>query len=233
MNSNRKIAMIVGFLFIIATVVGVAGGRVLDSALSKSNWLGLVSTNANTIKIGVTLMLIAALASVSIAVWLYPVLKKYNPYLALTAVIFRAIEAVFYIVAVAVTLPLIALGQEYLKAGSPDSSYFQTIGNYVLTIKDGSGFFFAVIPFALGALAYYYIFYQSRLVPRWLSVWGILSCLALLVASFSALFSGPPFAIAGGWMILAAPIALQEMVLAVWLIVKGFNPSAIASEAAK
>jgi len=229
MNSNRKIAITVGVLFIVATVVNIAGTRFIDSVLSSSDWLEMISAGAVQVKLGSFLVFLSALASVSIAIWLYPILKKYNPFLALTAVIFRTIESIFYIVSAIGSLSLINLGQEYLKAGSPQNSYFQTIGNFVLTARDVSGFIFAVIAFSLGGFAYYYIFYQTKLVPRWLSVWGILSCLMLSIAVFSALYNGPPFAIAGTTMILAASIALQEMVLAVWLIVKGFNPSVIAS----
>ena len=229
MKSNKKIARVIGVLFIAATVINIAGTRIIDSVLNSSNWLGMISANANQIKIGTFLVFLSALASVSIAIWLYPILKKYNPFLALTAVIFRAIEAVFYIVAAVGSLSLIVLGQEYLKAGSPNHSYFQTLGNYILTACDVSGFIFAVIAFSLGGLVYYYIFYQTKLVPRWLSVWGIVSCLLLLIAVFSALYRGPAFAIAGTTMILAVSIALQEMVLAVWLIVKGFNLSNITS----
>jgi len=229
MNSNKKIATTVGVLFIVATVVNIAGTRFIHSVLSSSDWLGMISAGAVQVKLGSFLVFLSALASVSIAIWLYPILKKYNPFLALTAVIFRTIESIFYIVSAIGSLSLINLGQEYLKAGSPRNSYFQTIGNFVLTARDVSGFIFAVIAFSFGGLAYYYIFYQTKLVPRWLSVWGILSCLMLLIAVFSALYNGPPFAIAGTTMILAASIALQEMVLAMWLIVKGFNPSVIAS----
>jgi hypothetical protein len=223
MKTNNKIAKTVGVLLIIATVVNIIGTNIIGSVLDSPNWLGMISASATQIKIGSLLVFFSALASVSIAVFLYPILKKYNPYLALTAVIFRAIEAVFYIVSAVGSLSLIILGQEYLKAGSPNNSYFQTLGNYILTACDVSGFIFAVIAFSLGGLVYYVIFYQTKLIPRWLSVWGILSCLLLLVAVFSALYNGPAFAIAGATMILAASIALQEMVLAVWLIVKGFN----------
>ena len=186
-NSYRKISIIVGILFIIATVINIIGTRFIDSVLSSSNWLGMISTGAAQIKIGSFLVFLSALASVSIAICLYPILKKYNPYLALTAVIFRTIESVFYIVSAVGSLSLIVLGQEYLKAGSPNNSYFQTLGNYILTACDVSGFIFAVIAFSLGCLAYYVIFYQSKLVPRWLSVWGILSCFLLLIAVFLSL----------------------------------------------
>lgn len=229
MNSNKKIARIVGVLFIVATAVNIAGTRFVDSILNSSNWLGIISAGAAQIKTGSFLVFLSALASVSIAICLYPILTKYNPYLALTAVIFRTIEAFFYIVSAVGSLSLIILGQEYLKAGSPNNSYYQTMGNFILTACDVSGFIFAVVAFSLGGLAYYVVFYQTKLVPRWLSVWGIISCLLLLTAVFSAIYNGPAFAIAGATMILAVSIALQEMVLAVWLILKGFNPAVISS----
>jgi hypothetical protein len=227
---NKNIAKIIGVLFIVATVVNIIGTSFIGTVLNSPNWLSLISSNIVNIKIGSLLVFLSALASVSIAICLYQILKKYNPFLALTAVIFRTIESVFYIISAVGSLSLIVLGQEYLKAGSPNNSYFQTLGNFILSAREVSGFIFAVIAFSLGGIAYYYIFYQTKMVPRWLSVWGIVSCLLLLTAVFSALYHGPAFAIAGATMILAASIALQEMVLAVWLIVKGFNPSIITSK---
>ncbi len=79
--------------------------------------------------------------------------------------------------------------------------------------------------FSLGALMIYYVFYQSKLIPRWLSGWGLIGSVLYLVVPLLSMF-GSELAI------LTLPLALQEMVLAVWLIVKGFNPSAIASETA-
>ncbi len=79
--------------------------------------------------------------------------------------------------------------------------------------------------FSLGALMIYYVFYQSKLIPRWLSGWGLIGSVLHLVVPLLSMF-GSELAI------LTLPLALQEMVLAVWLIVKGFNPSAIASETA-
>jgi hypothetical protein len=206
----RKVAVVIGVLFIIATVVNVAGTNLIGSALSAAN-MGIL-------KIGSLFQFISALCSVGIAVWLYPILKKYNPYLALTAVIFRTIEAVFYILSALLSLSLTTIGQGLLTD--------TTIQNYILTVRDISGFVYAVLAFIAAGIAYYVIFYQTKLVPRWLSVWGILSCLTLLIAVLSAIYHGPAFTISGPMMILAAPIALQEMVLAIWLIVKGFNSSA-------
>jgi hypothetical protein len=77
---------------------------------------------------------------------------------------------------------------------------------------------------------YYYVFYQSKLIPRWLSGWGLIGAVLMILACVLTVVDGQPFSISGMLMLLAAPIAVQEMVLAVWLIVKGFNPTVIASE---
>ncbi len=83
----------------------------------------------------------------------------------------------------------------------------------------------AVFAFCLGGFMYYFVLFQSRLIPRWLSGFGIVAIILMLAACVLALFSGNRIT---SYIPLAAPIALQEMVLAVWLIVKGFNPKAIA-----
>ena len=86
----------------------------------------------------------------------------------------------------------------------------------------------ALLAFGLGALCYYWVFYQSRLIPRWLSAWGLVAIVMVMVSGLLVMlgliegFSTPQ-------LVLAAPIGVQEMVLAVWLIAKGFNPRAIAS----
>jgi len=86
-----------------------------------------------------------------------------------------------------------------------------------------------VFAFSLGALMYYYIFYQSRLFPRWLSVWGLVGVTLGLVNGLYDMFGRAPNETVS--MLLDLPLFVQEMVLAVWLIVKGFNPSAIAAKA--
>jgi hypothetical protein len=88
----------------------------------------------------------------------------------------------------------------------------------------------AVFAFCLGAFMYYCLFLQSRLIPRWLSGFGIVAIILMMAACVLALFSGNRIT---SYIPLAAPIAVQEMVLAVWLIVKGFNPSVIASSSAQ
>jgi hypothetical protein len=227
MNSIRNTARIAGALFITATAAGILSLPFLEP-INASNFLVSVSANGSQVTIGALLSFIAATASASIAISLYPILRKHSEGLALAAVGFRLIEAVFYIVAVMGLLLLLTLSQEFVKAGAPGSSYFQTLGVLLLAGYHWVGNVGSLLAFCLGALTYYYIFYQTRLVPRWLSVWGLVGATLCLVAGLLVMFSmiGPLSTVQ---VVLALPIAVQEMVLAVWLIVKGFNSSAIAS----
>ena len=82
---------------------------------------------------------------------------------------------------------------------------------------------------------YYYVFYRSGFIPRWLSVWGLIGAILYLAAALLNMFDPqhPTLSVTSGLGILMAPLAVQEMVFALWLIVKGFNPSAIASLSVK
>jgi len=225
MNSSRKIARTAGALFIIATVASLVGTGFTGSILDAPDYLTKLSVNGNHVLVGALLAFVAAAASASIAISLYPLLKRYNEGLALGSVGFRLIEGVFYIVGVIGLLLLLALSQEYVKAGSPDSSYFQTLGVLLLAEKYWAGFVLGAIAFSIGALMYYYIFYQTKLVPRWLSGWGLIGAALCMVAGLLVML-GLIIPVSTIHIVLNLPIAVQEMVLAVWLMVKGFNSSA-------
>jgi len=228
MNSNRKIAIIAGVLIIVGMVVGVLS---VVSVIEEPDYLIKVSANENQVIIGALFVLIMGLACAGIAIWLYPVLKKHNEALALGSVGFRIIETVLHIVGVIGLLSLVTLSQEYVKAGAPDASYFQSLGTLLLAARDWAGVL-GSFAFILGALMYYYIFYQSKLIPRWLSVWGLIGVPLWIAAELLIMF-GLIESFSTNAILLDIPIAVNEMVLAVWLIVKGFNSSAIASLSAK
>jgi hypothetical protein len=78
---------------------------------------------------------------------------------------------------------------------------------------------------------YYWVFYQSRLVPRWLSAWGLVA-VALVMMSGLLVMLRLTEPMSTTQVVLALPVAVQEMVMAVWLIAKGFNPTALAAESA-
>jgi len=228
MNSTRKISIITGVVFIIATVAALLAAGV-EPILAGTDYLTKVSANANRVAIDAFFYLIAAFTSVGIAILMYPVMKGLNAGLALGSVVFRTVEAVFYMVAVVSLLSLVTLSQQFTTAGTSDHSSLQAVGGFLLSLR-GHATLLAVFAFSLGTFMYYYLFFQSRLIPRWLSGWGIVATILMMTACVLSLFSGNPIT---GYTLLVIPIALQEMVLAVWLIVKGFSLPAIEPEPSK
>jgi hypothetical protein len=232
MNTNRKNATMAGVFYIAATVapiatiffVGFLGGEVAGEPIP--DYLVNVSSNERQVVIGMLIELIWALAVVGIPVMLFPILKKHNEASALGFFGLRFIEAISTIVGSIILLTLLTLSQEFVKAGVPDASYLQTTGDLLLAARDWAFLIGSGLVWSLSALILNYVLYQSRLVPRWLSGWGLVGA-TLSFAAYLPKFFGIDLP-----EIVFLPIAVQEMVFAVWLIVKGFNPSAVASESA-
>ncbi len=231
MKRYRKTAIIAGVLFITATAASILSLPFLAS-INAPNYLAEVSANANQVILGALLTFISAAVSASIAITLYPIVRRYHEALALGSVGFRIIEGVLYIVGAIFLLLLLALSQQFVNSGAPNAASFQTLGVVLLAGYHWVGFVGGPLAFSLGALMYYAIFYQTKLVPRWLSGWGLVGATLCIVASLLVMFR-----LIGAFstfqVVLSLPIAVQEMVLAVWLIVRGFNSSAIASPSAK
>ncbi len=230
MNSNRKAAIIVGALYIFGTVAGILG-EVFGPNLDAPDYLADLSANENQVLIRALLFFTMAVLTVGTSIYLYPILKKYNEALALEHVVFRTIETVFFTVSAISLLTLLTLSQEFVIAGTPDASYFQTLATSLLAVGKWSGGVFATIAFSLSALMLNYILYRSKLLPRWLSGWGLIGSALYLGSGFLPLFGHDPRSTI--YLLMDVPTFLQEMVLAAWLIVKGFNSDAIASESVK
>jgi hypothetical protein len=224
---DRRIARIAGALFISATAAGLLSIAFLGS-LDGPDYLAKIAENEGQVALGVLLRFIAAFGSAAIAISLYPVLRRYRSGLALGAVGFRVIEGTFYALQAVSILILLTLSQEFVKTGAGDLVRFNQSGTLLKALDDWAGLA-GVFAFYVGGLLYYRVFYQTRLVPRWLAAWGVgalvLGAVAALLVLFGATGSMSPVQMA-----LNAPIGLQEMVLAVWLRVRGFNPSAVASD---
>jgi hypothetical protein len=169
---------------------------------------------------GSLLLLIAAFACAGIAVAMYPVLRRTATGLALGAVVFRTVEAVMLAVAIVSLLSLSTLGQASAAAEAADRTALSVIGGLLLSLREHAATV-GVFAFCLGAFLYYIAFFRSRLIPRWLSGWGIVAICLLAIAGVLALFAGRPVT---DYVPMALPIFFQEMVLAVWLIARGFSP---------
>jgi hypothetical protein len=228
---SRTNARTAGVLFITATVASLASVPLLKPILNSPDYLVEMAANEHRVILGALLGVVAAFASAAIAIWLYPVLKEHSKGgLALGSVGFRLIEGMLYAVAVVLLLSLLTLSQEFVKAGASVSSSFETGGTVLKATRDLASLV-GILAFYLGGFMYYCIFYGSRLIPRWLSVWGLVAVALGATAALLVMFrvTTPMSTVQVAFNL---PIGVQEMVLAVWLIAKGFAASSAPSPSA-
>ena len=226
MNANRKAAIIAGVLIIVGMVAGVLS---VVYVIEEPDYLIQASANERQVLTGAFFQFMMIPAYIGFALLLYPILRKYNESLALGFVGFRMMAGTFHFIGVIILPLFLILSQEFIKAGAPDPSYFQTIGGLLRSGRDLVNHVAMILSLSLGGLMFFYVLYQAKLVPRWLSGWGFVGTTLTILASLLLLFSLIDV-ITQIYMVLNLPLALLEMVLAVWLIVKGFNSSAITVE---
>ena len=225
-NSDNKTARIVGVLFVTGMVAYFLSDEfLLAPILSAPDYLGSIYPNKTRVMIAVLLWLIVGVSVVGIAAMMFPILKQHNESLALGYVGFRVIEFAIIIVHVISPLLLLTLSQRYVQAEAPDASYFQTFGTLLLEGRYWTGEMIAILV-GLGGLTFCYLLYRSELIPRVISGWGLIGYALLLTGVLLELF-GPSVG-----MIISLPGGLFEIFLAIWLIVKGFNSSAVVSGSA-
>ncbi len=230
MNTNRKIAIIVGILYIIGTVAGVFSVLVTQPVLTAPDYMRKIAANENPILTGCLLVLTMGFALAMVPVLLFPILKRHSEVLALGYVVFRgALETVAYITTAICWLFLITVSHEYAAAGAANLPAIQTLGAVFLKGNDSIANVLVII-FSLDALMLYTMLYRSILIPRWISLWGLIAIVMHFSTAFLLLFHLADMNTAS---LINLPIFLQEMVMAVWLIAKGFNPVALGAAPVK
>jgi hypothetical protein len=230
MNTHRRAAIIVGVFFVFPTVVLFAGQALYGPILGSPDYLERAYPDRATVIAGILLEFAGNPAVALIPVLLFPVFRKHSETLALGYAGFRLLEVTFYVIALICRLSLVNLSQDYLRSGEMGAAYFQSIGS---SIQAGADWAFAIaIPFyTLGALMFYWVLYQSRLIPRFISAWGFVAAATMLIGAVLAVFD--LMAADSVWAIaVMLPVPLNETVLAIWLIAKGFNQDALAPESA-
>jgi hypothetical protein len=226
-----------GILYFLGTVFGfsgaVIGGEVPSSLIAGKPLVGvdilsLVVANSSQITVGAFFYLMMAISLVTMAVFLYPIFRKDCKELAMGMVLFRgALEGTGYLVSTLGLLALVVLGNEYIVTGA-NSAALQSMGNVLYQFQDRLAPVNSII-FLIGTTCLYISFYRTRLIPRWLSVWGLIGVVPYMAFALLHFFHLD----SGYGLYLQMVLAPQEMVMAVWLIVKGFNPAAIAALFAK
>jgi len=217
-NSGKRSAVWTGVLLIAGFITGIFSVvPVIDGA----DYLLKASTNDNQVLIGAFSQLLMVVAYMGIPILMYPILSKHYKGLALGSVAFGITAGVFIIIGVIILLLLLTLSHEFTKVGTLNVSYFQTLGGLLREGRDLVNHVATTLSFVLAMFLYNCIFFRTKLVPRWLSVSGLIGSILSILASL--LFMIRFIGLDSTYMILNVPIAIQQLVLAIWLIIIGFN----------
>ncbi|MFW9905448.1 MAG: DUF4386 domain-containing protein [Candidatus Thorarchaeota archaeon] len=226
-ESYKINAQIAGILWLLAIVAGMVGVVFLGDYQGIETNLALFSQNETNILVAAFLILVMCFSTANIAIFLYPVLKKYNESMALSSVGFRLLETVCFTIGALGLLLLLVVSNEYVNSGSPADTSYQLLTHTFLRFHDMSSSI-AGFAFNAGAFMYCYIFIRTKLVPRGLGALGIiavsLGMLDAFLSFFGFYFGFDPISI-----VLNLPTLLFELILGFWLIIKGFDQEALSS----
>ena len=221
MQTSKTTARIVGVLFIVATAAAVIGDRLVRPIRDEADYLNNFASHETRVIVAMVSELILASAVIGIAAFLFPYLKRQNEGLAVGYVGARIIEGAIIILGGISSLLLLTLSRDFLENGSGETAVFGPSGALLLEARMWTDALGTAIVFGISALILYGLMYQSELVPRWLSVWGFIGAVLVIAAGIRGLYGHSPSSTLS--VIFTVPIGLQEMVLAIWLIVKGFK----------
>ena len=218
-STYRLTAILVGVFFIVGTAAGVGSVMASDSILSSANPVAEAAASPNSMIVGGLLVLVMGLPLAMIPILLYPLFKRHSEILAMGAVLFRGVlEAVTY-VALALTMFVTATIGRDLVAAETEAWSAALVG-----AMDWMEVILAIV-FSIGAVMLGWLFYKTEIIPRWLALWGLIGGVLYLVAPFLVMFDiqNLELSLTTGIGLLLAPLAIQEMVFAVWVLVKGFR----------
>jgi hypothetical protein len=221
MVNSRINARITGVLFILGIVPMITAMLLFGQVFSSSDILTAVAANRLPTLAFALAIIVMGLAACGMGISLYPALKRQSEGLARAAMGLRITEGALTIASAVGFFALVAVSQEFIKAGSPKNSFYQPAAAAIKAMNDWAANIY-VMPFGAAALIYNAIFYRTRLVPRWLSVWGMVGILLVLISGIGGILvlmdpSSPVL------FLLNMPILAQELVFAVWLIAKGYK----------
>jgi hypothetical protein len=222
MNTGMNTVRLLGAAQLVVFLAAMVSERLLASAVgsgSISDKLVNISKNLTLMRISNLVALITGVAIVVLGVLFYAVFHKEYKIIALVALGCFLAEAITLAASKIGTYALIPVSQEFVEAGAPEPSYLQTLGDFFYHGLDRRGYDIHMLFFCLGGILWYYLLYVSRSISRGLSVWGVAAACLLLIPVLLVLYNRDFTRLE----ILGLPYAPYELVLGIWLLVKGFN----------
>lgn len=220
MHASKKAARAAGILYVIGTVSGVLSMLAAGFSIRDPRYLSLLAEEKSMVLWGVFFLLTMGMALALVPVVLFPVFRRKNEALAMAYVVFRgALETVGYMGIAVCWLLLLGMSQRYAGSSPDGAAALQMMGTLIQDAAVKCGLMLENA-FLFGALLINYLFYTTRLIPRWLSSWGLLGVCLYFVHLITLIVDNEVG-------VLMAPLAVQEMAMAGWLIIKGFHPAAL------
>lgn len=227
MKSDKKAAIIVGSLFLLALIPNVFVNEIQSSILDQSDYLASIYSNKHLFIFSNLLNVICGFAMIFIPIFLYGSVNEKYKSMAKGYIVFRGLEGILFLFIAIKTLSLVGLNQVSLGGNGLGNNLYYEIGNQIKSEIHWSNIVY-LICFCSGALLFYTLLFKSKMIPNWMSIWGIISILILSIGTIMAMFSLGVFETMPtlrGMVFFAPPIALNEFVLSFWLIFKGFKSS--------
>ncbi|TNE28012.1 MAG: DUF4386 domain-containing protein [Bacteroidetes bacterium] len=216
MKSNARIA---GGLILLSFITGLLS---VSPGVDSVDYLTEAAAQSNQTIAAALYQFILAIIYVGIALLFFPVFSKLNKKLAVSFLGFRIIATTLMLVGTVLLLSILVLSQGYVNHPTPDTHTLHIIGNMLRYSRDYFNHVFMVLVLGISNLIAYYLFFRSRLIPSWISIWGMVGTLLSMTASVLLMFQVVDV-ITTEYLILNTPTAIVELLLGFWLIFKGWN----------
>ncbi len=223
---------LVGIMFIMASATAILGLLFYQPILTGPDYLTNGAVNGTQVIMGALMELVLVITAIGTAIGMFQVLRSYGERIALGHLFFRFLEAVVISIGIVAVLSLLTLSRDFVTTDTANASAYHVSGSLLQAVYKTTSMLGPLFLLGVNTLMYSYLLFKSQLVPRPLAVMGLNGATLVLVYGMLVLF-GVVVHGSGPVMVLVMPVALYEMFLAVWLIVKGFNPSATAFGSAK
>jgi len=219
MNTGNKTSRILGIAFLLQFVTSFSSGAFLKPTWfvpgNMSDTLVKIANNPLLMRVNILLDVLTALGVTFLGAILFLTLRKQNEKIALTALGFYFLEVALLAASRIEAFSLLRISQEYVATGQ--SAYLLTMGNLAYESMDFVGNTLHMLVFCLGAILFYFLLYKSQVVPRWMSLWGLITVFPMLIGTITQIFGYTiPF-------VFYVPYAPFELVIGVWILVKGIN----------
>ena len=218
MNTNKKTSRILGIAFLIQfatsfAIIWIKPAWHIPGDIGAT--LLMIADHPLLLQANIFLDMLTALGVIFLGAVLFVTLRNQNEKFAISALGFYILEGALLVASKIATFSLLHLSHEFAQAGQPE--YVLTIGNLFLESMNYVDDVLVMLAFCVGGIIFYYLLHKSHLVPRWLSLWGLIAIIPLLIGTLAAILNMEiP-------LILYLPYLPFELVIGIWIFMKGLT----------